>query len=138
MIFCYCIIQIHVIKELHGDKSKINACMMKENPGHWNWPSYLNTRREMESTLQKIESIFSTRLPDESFRGLINFLKATIPDTPIDEIERALVSEKMNRKLNCFVCMYTCHKNKVIDLFHRNIYTTMYQQQSVPQTRARH
>lgn len=69
--------------------------MIKENPGNWNWDSYFNTRSHMENTLQRIESIFSTRLPDESFQGLTNFLRATIPDTPIDEIRSALVSEKL-------------------------------------------
>lgn len=78
--------------------------MMKENPGNWNWESYsyYDTRSYMESTLQNIESILSTRLPDESFRGLINFLKATIPDTPIVGIEGALVSQRLDRKLNYF------------------------------------
>lgn len=39
-----------------------------------------------------IETILSTRLNDESFRGIINFMQAFRPDTPIDEVEKALVS----------------------------------------------
>lgn len=83
-----------MINRLHGDRSKINACQIKEHPGKWTdyWESYRNTRDYMEIELQQMESVLLTRLPDETFRGVYNFLKATIPDTPIDEIEKALVS----------------------------------------------
>lgn len=46
-----------------------------------------------EELIETSESIFSIRLPDETFRGVINFLRAIIPGTPTDEIEQALVSE---------------------------------------------
>lgn len=36
--------------------------------------------------------MLSTRLPDETYRGIINFYTAFTPDTPIDEIQKALVS----------------------------------------------
>lgn len=72
--------------------------MLKENPGNWNWSSDLNTRKAMEYMLYRIESILSARLTDETFRGIINFLEATMPDTPIGEIERGLVrGEKLKK-----------------------------------------
>lgn len=96
---------------LHGDKSKINACMIKESPGNWesNWTSWHNSRELMEYILQQLETILPTRLDDESFRGLLNFKRSTMPDTPINEIEKALVRAKNNyaqmhaTKVKCFV-----------------------------------
>ena len=68
--------------------------MIKESPGNWaiNLPYRHNSKEYMESELEASKSILSTRLPDETIRGIINFTRATIPDTPIDEIEKALVS----------------------------------------------
>lgn len=68
-----------------GVESKVNACMVKKN--NRKWPGC----RDMMST-EQLESILLTRLSDETFRGLMNFEKATIPGTPINEIEKALVS----------------------------------------------
>lgn len=71
---------------MHGDSSKINACLIKENTiAETSGP-------ETEKASEMFESILSTRLPDESFRGLINFVKAHRPYAPITEIEKALVS----------------------------------------------
>lgn len=41
---------------------------------------------------QSLESMFSTRLPDETFRGPINYITATTPGASMDEIQTALVS----------------------------------------------
>lgn len=46
----------------------------------------------MKTQIQDLESTLSTRLTDEAYDGIISFLRVTIPDTPIDEIEKALVS----------------------------------------------
>lgn len=83
------------MKRLNGDKSKIDSCMIKESPGNWEnyWTAWHNTREFMEHKLQLLETILPTRLPDETFRGILNFKRATIPDTPIDEIEKALVRQ---------------------------------------------
>lgn len=51
----------------------------------------------MENELQVLEDILSTRLTDGTFRGIISFIKATIPGTPIGEIEKALVSSQIYR-----------------------------------------
>lgn len=82
-----------MIKELHGDKSRINACMIKENPGHWN--EFSDPSKEtMERMFLTNEVLLSTHLTKDIYGGLNNLAKATIPDTPIDEIEKALVSKK--------------------------------------------
>lgn len=39
-----------------------------------------------------METILSTRLKDEDFRGIINFMQSYRPGTSIEEIEKALVS----------------------------------------------
>lgn len=79
---------------LHGNESKINACQIKEHPVLWaNINSDPKTRKDIENTLHWIESVLLTRLSDESVRDIINFAKATMPVTPIDETEKALVSQ---------------------------------------------
>lgn len=42
--------------------------------------------------VESLEPGFSAQLPDETFRGFMNYAKATIPDTPIEDIWKALVS----------------------------------------------
>lgn len=42
---------------------------------------------------QIIESMLSTRLADDTFRGIINYYRTTKIDTPTDEIHQALVSK---------------------------------------------
>lgn len=92
-----------MITALHGDKSKVNACMIKEKAGHWSsfW-SVENRRELMEGHFRGLESILSTRMDNETFRNLIDFLKGTIPDTPISKIEKALVSWTSNLIRNIY------------------------------------
>lgn len=47
-----------------------------------------------EGVSQSLESVLSTRLPHEIFRGFINIYKMIFVDTPIDEIQQALVRRK--------------------------------------------
>lgn len=84
------------MKQMDGDRSKINACMIKEMPKNWEryWEVWYGSRSYLEHDLQQLESILPIRLPDETFRGILNFKRATIPDTPIDEIEKALVRQQ--------------------------------------------
>lgn len=58
--------------------------------------SPLITEFSTELTIQSLESVLSSRLTDETYRGAINFYKTTIVDTPIDDIGKALVSEQKN------------------------------------------
>lgn len=43
-------------------------------------------------TLNVVELVLSTRLEDETFRGILNIFKARLPDKSTDEIEKPLVS----------------------------------------------
>lgn len=79
--------------QLHGNESKIHACMIKESPVNWD-DGMRFTKEYMEYQLQGLESMLATRLTDETFRGIINFKRATIPDTPIDDMKKALVSSQ--------------------------------------------
>lgn len=56
---------------------------------------------ELEQTITKmvaqlfvdsLEPILATRLSDESYRGLVNYAQASITDTPIGKVQKALVS----------------------------------------------
>lgn len=53
----------------------------------------------LEHYLKEIESILSTRLPDETFRGQLNVIGAFGVDAPKDEIEKALVSDQCDTEL---------------------------------------
>lgn len=55
--------------------------------------SHYNSREHIETELKELESALSTKLPDETYHGIINLERMTIAGTPIDEIEKALVSE---------------------------------------------
>lgn len=46
----------------------------------------------LEIELKVVELILSSRLNDETFRGIMNLEKAFILKAPIDEIKKALVS----------------------------------------------
>lgn len=92
---------------MHGDQSKLTVCKLKEvNRGNWElyWAEWIKQRKSesywasldsqgfMKSILEQNESIFLTRLPEETIRGIMNFEKAAIPGTPDDQIVKALVS----------------------------------------------
>lgn len=89
-----------IIQKVHRFGSKINACMIKEN-----WSNLKEVQYDVTSTygrilsmeyleieMKNVESILSTRLTDETFRRIINFQKAVILETPIHEIQKALVN----------------------------------------------
>ena len=67
--------------------------MLKERPEIPDQNPYRSKDRN-EQFVKTTEALLSTRLPDETVRGIINFQRITIADTPIDEIEKALVSER--------------------------------------------
>lgn len=81
-----------------ADKRSINACMITENFGLIA-QLHIFLRRQRYSTIDRpenelktIDLILATRLTDEHFRGIINFEKAAFMETPVDEIQKALVS----------------------------------------------
>lgn len=65
----------------------------KQEKTKMNWERF-DGRKGMERKLQQLESDFTKRFPNETVRGIMNFERAMVPDTPIDEIENALVSWK--------------------------------------------
>ncbi|XP_037025178.1 uncharacterized protein LOC119066690 [Bradysia coprophila] len=85
---------MNVIDHLNGDSLKIGACLLKENPGNWagkwNRSNTMPSKDYMEYLIEGFETVLFTRLSDETTHGIINLLKANIPGTPIDEIEKAL------------------------------------------------
>lgn len=70
--------------------TKISACTIKHSDLARDWGS--NGQRVLQRILNAMETILSTRLKDEHFRGIINFMQAFRPDTKNDEISRTLVS----------------------------------------------
>lgn len=82
------------------------------NPGRWSDHEPDNVRENMEDELLMMESILSGSLTEETYAGMMNFLRATLPDTPIDEIQKALVSitsSKLITKAKCseFLPLFT-------------------------------
>lgn len=77
-----------MVIQFDGDKSKITACKIQEGS-----PEQFSSEMT-ELRLQVLETIMPTRLTEEVFRGILNFEKATIPGTPTNEIEKALVRWK--------------------------------------------
>lgn len=80
--------------KLQGDRAKIDACTMQKQRGmyeHQGMPPRVSTYF-MQELLEILESVLPTRLTDETFRGIMNFIKATKSDTTMDQIQKALVS----------------------------------------------
>lgn len=73
------------MEDLHGDTAKIDALSIKKYADQSDCDSdqYLTNA---------IESVFSTRLSEEAYCGLINLMYAFAPKTSIDDIEKGLVS----------------------------------------------
>lgn len=125
--------QVDLLKRSQGNDLRVDACKVKEHPGQWEdyWMLHHNTRHYIEREIQALESKLSTRLADETYRGLINFLRVTIRDTPIDEIEKALVSNKA-RMIIYIISTNAWHTICYIFLtFHRNICMMIFPKQSV-------
>lgn len=47
------------------------------------------------SHVKSLESVLSTRLSDETYRGLLNYAKSTVGDASIAKTQTALVSPKI-------------------------------------------
>lgn len=80
--------------KLQGNRTKIDACTMQQQRGmyeHQGLPWYIPTGY-MQNLLEIMESILPTRLTDETFRGIMNFIRATKTDATTDQIQKALVS----------------------------------------------
>lgn len=80
-----------MVENLHGDKTKIEASFVKE---------YANSEENDTSLINAIESIFSTRLTEENYFGLINLMKTFSSNTSVHDIEKALVSHTMHSNVS--------------------------------------
>lgn len=82
--------------QFHGDQSKINACAFKEKQKNAIYWEFL--KASIDNELKEQESCLSSRLSDEILRGIFDIQRATIGGTPIDQIEKALVSQRKIRR----------------------------------------
>lgn len=109
----------------------MNACLVKENPADWLKPEEWSTPAGyMKYHLEFLEHILFARLTADTFHGITNFLRATTPDTPVGEIEKALVSKQ--QKISIYIYR-TKLKHFILDPFLRNISTMTCPKQIVHQ-----
>lgn len=73
-------------------KFRNDACLIANQTKDMEEMAQTLTKYFANLFVESLEPILSKQLPDESFRGLVNFAKATVPGTPIEEIRKALVS----------------------------------------------
>lgn len=69
--------------------TKIGTCIIKDSELALNWKIL---EEKIEERLNLIETVLSSQLSDDTYRGIINVIKAFRPNTPDNEINRALVS----------------------------------------------
>lgn len=81
-MFEFLLVQRKLRTYLNGGTAKIDACKIKE----------AGKNTFLTGKLDIMDTILQTRLPDESFRGLLNLIKTFRSDVEIGEIEKALVS----------------------------------------------
>lgn len=73
------------------ESTNFSACFIKENPDELEaW--FHQTSFFVERYLERVEHILPTRLADESYRNIINFERAFMQKTSINDMQKALVS----------------------------------------------
>lgn len=72
-----------MVENLHGDTGIIDALFINE---------YVKVEENDPNLINAIESIFSTRLPESVYCGLIKLMNAFSPKSSVADIEKALVS----------------------------------------------
>lgn len=89
---------------------------MEKNLGKWDhsWATLKDPRGYGSIDLEKLEYILPTRLMDDTFSGIMNFIIVNKVDTPRDQIQKALVS---------YVCILHIFESifqtpKLIQFFH--------------------
>lgn len=79
--------------QLQGKESEISVCTMEKNQG--NWPIADNDPKGYLSidviNMDQLEYILPARLLNETFSGIMNFIKATQKGTSRDQTQTALV-----------------------------------------------
>lgn len=91
--------------DFRGVASKIDACNVAKNS------------RRQQINFETLGNGLSTRLPDDTFRGIMNFIKAAEIGTPIGHIQKALVSQYLYLVQ---MCIHTTRDN--VDIKMRNIF----------------
>lgn len=88
--------------QLQGDRSKIDVCTMQKRLGMYERQGMhpLIPMDLIQTLSEQLESILPTRLPDETFRGIMDFINATKADTSMDQIRKALVCYTSNKVLS--------------------------------------
>lgn len=81
---------VHLISKF--DERLISACMIKEKFENLQRTALESNRRGILGNQEVFELVLSTRLTDDHFRSMIIFVKAMLVETPIEEIQKALVS----------------------------------------------
>lgn len=72
-----------MVENLHGDTARIDALAIKE---------YAKEEENDPDLVNAIESIFSTRLTEDSYCGMIYLMKTFSPNALVHNTEMALVS----------------------------------------------
>lgn len=87
--------------QFQGDQSKINACTMEKKLKilKQDWSSMKYLRRDIDINVERMEYILPTRLADETFSGMMNFIKVAKDDASTDQFQKALVSQTHPKQL---------------------------------------
>lgn len=75
------------MENLHGDTGILDAYFINE---------YVKVEENDPNLMNAMESIFSTRLTEQVYCGLIKLMKSFSPTKSVAEIEKALVSLILN------------------------------------------
>lgn len=81
---------ITINTELHGDTSKIDFCKIIKENSKW----YRNNRGEKYKWTDILRTVLSTKLPEEVYHGIIDFMQSLRDNASAIEIQNALVNYK--------------------------------------------
>lgn len=85
---------MYLIERFQGDQPKISVCYMQKQLQILENDSEMKYRkRAIDINLERMEYILPIRLTDETFSGMMNFIKASKVGTSIGEIQKAVVSK---------------------------------------------
>ena len=72
---------------------KLDACLIKSSKLAEDYNKILGGYL-VNFSKDLLETIYATRLPRDTYRGILNIVEAARPNAPNDEVEKALVSEQ--------------------------------------------
>lgn len=82
---------ITINTSLHGDTSNIDFCKIMAEKSKLIRP-YSN---ELIYWSEIMQIVFSTRLPEDDYNGIINFMKLFSADVTIEDIQNAMVKNNI-------------------------------------------